>query len=407
MPDINENLRVLINDLLIENFAFLIGGGASISSNVKSPYDLAYSWFTVLHQYMVDSKMPIDEDNLWVKDFLSNEKNWKEPNLDDHQIATISRHRYDGDNWFQLMTFLVDGINNSYFQIATMLEDTLPNGREVINSSVEYISDNAQPRYGYLLLAYLLSQMKTGIGKHDVVITTNFDDMLINAFYDLRRIIPELVNSSTKPRSITMGDSKEQLSRITVWNKRPERPIIFHVHNSQEFNPRNTARDVSYYPTETIHALQTLLENRCLLVMGYSGSDEGLMTVVKNSKAKRIYWLSYSGDRPKNAPFRRLESEKGRDLVLLTCPEPSQVDGCPKDCDKGFDSFMWKLVNSLHPECPIFSQTNSAKTHDSKQASTTNRSEAVLLQYATGGVDNTEERKTIINLFTYEDLGKK
>ena len=95
-----------------------------------------------------------------------------------------------------------------------MLEDTLPNGREVINSSVEYICDNAQPRYGYLLLAYLLSQMKTGIGKHDVVITTNFDDMLINAFYDLRRIIPELVNSSTKPRSITMGDSKEQLSRI-------------------------------------------------------------------------------------------------------------------------------------------------------------------------------------------------
>lgn len=314
MPDINENLRVLINDLLIENFAFLIGGGASISSNVKSPYDLAYSWFTVLHQYMVDSKMPIDEDNLWVKDFLSNEKNWKEPNLDDHQIATISRHRYDGDNWFQLMTFLVDGINNSYFQIATMLEDTLPNGREVINSSVEYISDNAQPRYGYLLLAYLLSQMKTGIGKHDVVITTNFDDMLINAFYDLRRIIPELVNSSTKPRSITMGDSKEQLSRITVWNKRPERPIIFHVHNSQEFNPRNTARDVSYYPTETIHALQTLLENRCLLVMGYSGSDEGLMTVVKNSKAKRIYWLSYSGDRPKMLLFGAWKAKKAEIL---------------------------------------------------------------------------------------------
>jgi len=201
--------------------------------------------------------------------------------------------------------------------------------------------------------------MSVSIGRHDAVITTNFDNMLSAAFDALRYEYPKLRNASTIPILITMGDDEAQLSRFNAWTVNPEQPLIFHVHNSQHFNPRNTARDIGHYPQKTDEALYELLNNRCLLVMGYSGSDEGLMTVIKNSNCQRIYWLSHSGVEPTNAPFKRLKQKFGGNLKLLNCKDKEMTAGCPNNCPIGFDSFIYKLVTEL---CPEFHQNRFSNT---------------------------------------------
>lgn len=363
-----ENVfKDLIYDIRQNDFTFLIGGGASLSSNVKSPYALAYEWFEKLLDYMIKIQVAETQENSWVKPILMNRDYWKYPDTDngvgkqrpiskylnESQIALTLIKRND-DDWLRLMSFVIDGIDKSYYKIATMLEDLIPNnqGRNIINQLSSHISDRSEPHYGYKCLAYFLSRMSVGDGRHDAVITTNFDNMLSVAFNFLRSSYANMRNASTIPILITMGDDEWQLDRFNTWTVNPEQPLIFHVHNSQHFNPRNTARDVGHYPCKTDSALYKLLDNRCLLVMGYSGSDEGLMTVIKDSNCQRVYWLSYSGDEPQNAPFRRLKQKLVGNLRLLTCPDPSTIDKCPKDCPKGFDSFIWKLVAELCPEFP-------------------------------------------------------
>lgn len=374
MPE-NE-FNDLICDIRRNDFTFLIGGGASLSSNVKSPYELAYSWFEKLFDYMIRIQIAETNENSWVKPLLLNRDTWKYSDtqncigkqrpiseyLSESQVALTLTKRND-DDWLRLMSFVIDGIDRSYYKIATMLEDLMPNnqGRNIINQLSAHISDRAEPHYGYKYLAYFLSRMSVGDGRHDAVITTNFDNMLSVAFNTLRSSHTDMRTASTIPILITMGDDEWQLDRFNTWIMNPEQPLIFHVHNSQHFNPRNTARDVGHYPQKTDDALYKLLDNRCLLVMGYSGSDEGLMSVIKNSNCQRVYWLSYSGDEPQNAPFRRLKQKLVGNLKLLTCPDPRTIDGCPEDCPKGFDSFVWKLVAEL---CPEFSQNYSLNTHD-------------------------------------------
>lgn len=362
----SENMfHDLICDIRRNNFTFLIGGGASLSSNVKSPYALAYGWFEKLLDYMIKIQIDETDENSWVRPLLLNRDIWKYPDTENHigkqrpineylkedQIALTLTKRND-DDWLRLMSFVIDGIDKSYYKIATMLEDLMPNdqGRKIVNELSSHISDRAEPHYGYKCLAYFLSRMSIADGRHDAVITTNFDNMLSVAFHALRSSGANMRNASTIPLSITMGDDEWQLDSFNTWTANPEQPLIFHVHNSQHFNPRNTARDVGHYPQKTDEALYKLLDNRFLLVMGYSGSDEGLMTVIKNSNCHKVYWLSYSGEEPKNAPFRRLKQKLAGNLKLLTCPEPRSIDNCPEDCPKGFDSFIWKLVAKLCPE---------------------------------------------------------
>jgi len=165
MPEFND----LLSDIRQNNFTFLIGGGASLSSNVKSPYDLAYGWFEKLFNYMIKIQIAETDENNWVKPILLKKDTWKHPDtgnhigeqrkaseyLTEHQIALALSKRND-DDWLRLMSFVIDGIDKSYYKIATMLEDLMPNnqGRNILNQLSAHISDGAYPHYGYKYLAF-------------------------------------------------------------------------------------------------------------------------------------------------------------------------------------------------------------------------------------------------------------
>ena len=59
MPEIeDQNFDSLVRDMKENDFTFLLGGGASLSSNVMSPGFLALNWFRILRKFMNDQDMP-------------------------------------------------------------------------------------------------------------------------------------------------------------------------------------------------------------------------------------------------------------------------------------------------------------------------------------------------------------
>ena len=347
----------LIQDMRMYNFTFLLGGGASLSSGVTSPEALAQGWFDTLARYMLAAQADITDDNRWVSELLRNPPQKYE--LTDAQVAMAMKNR-NSDEWFRLISFIIDGIASSYFKIATMLEDVHNNGRDIIRRSVASIGSNAAPSIGYFLLAYLMAQehvLDDSKIIHDTVITTNFDRMLAEAFNFQRIIDQNFRTARTDLLQITISDSVEQIEEINRWSVIRHRPLIYHVHNSADFDPRNTIRDVSYYASKVNKTLKKLIDNRMLLVMGYSGSDEGLMLAlyeaVKRHPHSRVYWLCYKNNIPNSRHFRRLRKLLRDNLVILNCPNPNDIYGCPQNVEEGFDSFMWKLVSELYPNCPL------------------------------------------------------
>ena len=188
--------------------------------------------------------------------------------------------------------------------------------------------------------------------------------MLHQGFIRLRNDDYSMRTSFTNPQCITISDDPVQLNVIDDYLKKRDRPLIYHVHNSQDFNPRNTIRDVSYYTQRMNEALRKLINGRGLLVMGYSGADEGLMTalinLVNNGSCKRIYWLCYRGNIPDSRPFIRLQNALQNNLLLLNCPKLADITGCPPECEEGFDSFMWKLLSALSMN-PAFPEQSPKK----------------------------------------------
>lgn len=366
MPEIeDQNFDSLVRDMKENDFTFLLGGGASLSSNVMSPGFLALNWFRILRKFMNDQDMPpADSDYAWVPDVLKEESRWDDfRNLEKNpkKIAMVYKNR-DNNNWFRLASFVIDGIPKCYFEIATMLEEIHPSGKAIIRDTTIKIADNAFPSIGYYLLAKLMATPRNvqthKTIRHDAVITTNFDEMLHQGFIRLRNDDSSMRTSFTNPQCITISDDPVQLNVIDDFLKKRDRPLIYHVHNSQDFNPRNTIRDVSYYTPRMNEALRKLINGRGLLVMGYSGADEGLMTALVNlvneGNCKRIYWLCYRGNIPDSRPFMRLRNALRNNLVLLNCPKLEDNTGCRPECKEGFDSFMWKLLSalSMNPSLP-------------------------------------------------------
>ena len=114
MPEIDEqNFDNLVRDMKGNDFTFLLGGGASLSSGVMSPGALALEWFHILRKFMKDQDMPsADSDHAWIPAILEDESRWddfRNPEKNADKIAQTFTKR-DENDWFRLASFVIDGI---------------------------------------------------------------------------------------------------------------------------------------------------------------------------------------------------------------------------------------------------------------------------------------------------------
>ncbi|WP_230493634.1 tetratricopeptide repeat protein [Porphyromonas gingivalis] len=147
---------------------------------------------------------------------------------------------------------------------------------------IRHYMEGKEPSLGYLILANIMVREK-----HNVVITTNFDNLLEDA-----------IRTYTKEKPFIAGH--EALAGYVP--KRSDRPIILKVHRDLFFHPFSDREHTGTIQKAWEDILDRFLSDYFLIVLGYGGNDESLMDYFTSlNNRKQIYWCVYNpGEEPPN-----------------------------------------------------------------------------------------------------------
>ncbi|PHM24795.1 SIR2 family protein [Xenorhabdus budapestensis] len=276
------------------NYSLFLGAGASVTSGIKTGYQLVQEWREEI--YTRFSLLPY-EDSPIAKEWLSN----KHP------------------DWYDQ--------NNEYSSLFEKKFD-LPSQRRRF---VELQVDKKLPSIGY---AYLVELFESKF--FDTVFTTNFDDLINEAFYQFSSDRPLLCahDSSIKGVSITSS-----------------RPKIIKLHGDYLFDSiKSSLKETESLESNTREKLIEFTKEYGLIFVGYAGNDKSVMDVLKyllkqdDYLRNGIYWCKRKNDQFTPELFKLLTHEK----VYWV-----EIDG--------FDEFMAELVHELGGELSLGGNQKSTK----------------------------------------------
>jgi hypothetical protein len=248
-------------------FCFILGAGASKTSQIKMAGEMVAEWITTLHRASrdygkVEEKKWATAANLGIKEFDPANPAGSYPALYDRVFRDDPGRGY---------AFLED-------QMAA-----------------------SEPSYGYAVLGRILAQTE-----HKVVITTNFDNLVADSLS---------IFSETYP--LVCGH--ETLARFA--QARPRRPLVIKVHNDLLLEPRSTPVELNGLPDEYASALAKLLDTYTPIVIGYGGNDGRLMGYLNELKPGKIrggvYWCYREPDGPPPLLIRSFVARQRGELVAI------------------------------------------------------------------------------------------
>ena len=192
----------------------------------------------------------------------------------------------------------------------------------------QYLSrwmQTASPGWGYFGLSQLLAQSYIS-----TVVTTNFDDLIYESctLYSVRR--PRVYSATTPYTSIEQDD---------------DRPTIVKLHGDYLYaNIKNTTKEMQSLDHQLMAQVSGLFQHHEIIVVGYSGSDEGIMTELfsKVPSSNAVYWCIYR-DCPVPEKVSRVASEGHLEHWFQVQTE-------------GFDELMDELAHQLKFSIPIITQ---------------------------------------------------
>jgi len=220
-------------------YGFILGAGASINSKIPSGSTLAKKWYYEICEDVSD-------------DIL---KQWED-----------SISNFDKNNLAEFYTKI----------FAKRFEVDYQAGYE----ELQRYMDKAEPSIGYSFLAQLLDETP-----NKFVITTNFDTMIEDALFGLK-----------KSKPLVLGH--ELLSQY-INPVFPSRPTIIKIHRDFLFDPYNTDDTIQKLDKQWQESLKPVLDENAIIVIGYGGNDDSLMNYLKQIKDRKpIYWC-YRGNKNK------------------------------------------------------------------------------------------------------------
>lgn len=250
---------------------FVLGAGASKSSGIRTGGELAEHWLD------------------FIKGRLRDQPTKFETFLKTHKIDTAN----PGAHYPEI-----------YKERFRLDYDT---GFEFINREME----SAKPSYGYSVLAQILAEKQ-----HNIIITTNFDNLTEEALY-----------TYTNKRPLICGhESLAVFAKPSV-----KRPLIVKIHRDRFFNPQSLPDEINRINELWIDALNSIFVNGTPIFIGYGGNDGSLMGYLeKINSFQNIFWCERKGVPVSDRVANLLEKFNGK-LVEI----------------EGFDELMFLLQDGL------------------------------------------------------------
>lgn len=248
--------------MLTPNYSILLGAGASRTSGIRTGGQLINQWKEEIYR---DHN---DDDSLSIDDYFKSEKvaDWFEENT---AYSCLFEERFD-----------------------------LQRQRRVF---VENEVSGKTPSIGYAYLVRLIEK-----GFFNTVFTTNFDDLLNEAFYRF-----------SKNRPIVCAHDSS-ISGVTITSSRPK---IIKLHGDYLFdNIKATQRETESLETNMRMKFEEFAKDFGLIVVGYSGGDRSIMDIISELLRSKeyfkngIYWCVKKGENDFHPELRKLLN---RDRVFL------------------------------------------------------------------------------------------
>src|SRR5687768_17322869 len=244
------------SDMPDKRFALFLGAGCSISSGIPGAGSLVKdNWLPRLQEFSAPERKDVD---VWIKEEF--------PDYDQNNCA------------------------GSY---GIILERLFLNAEDR-QREIERLCDGKFPGFGYAVLATLITKFG---GSFNVVITTNFDDLVSDALYLFTRARPLVIGHESLAGYI-----------------RPTRtrPLVVKIHGDARLSPQNTIAETANIQKEVERQVNVLLHDRAPIFIGYGGNDKGIATMLsdlpKEALPFGIYWVS--GSEPQGVLRPWLEERK-------------------------------------------------------------------------------------------------
>jgi len=250
---------------------FVLGAGASKSSGIRTGAELAALWLGEIQKRM------------------SEEEGRFEKFVEEKNINT----EYPGANYPELYR------ERYRFDRGT--------GFDFISNEME----RANPGYGYSVLAQMMAEKQ-----HNIVITTNFDNLTEEALY-----------TYTSKRPVICGhESLASFAKPSL-----KRPLIVKIHRDRYFNPQSEPTEIAQINKLWINALNTIFSLSTPVFIGYGGNDGSLMGYMESiTSINNLFWCERKGSQVSERVENLLEKNDGK-LVEI----------------EGFDEIMFLLQDGL------------------------------------------------------------
>ncbi len=160
---------------------------------------------------------------------------------------------------------------------------------------VERICRNHDPGFGCCVLAKLIERASPDF---NVVLTTNFDDLIADALYLFTESRPLVI-----PHAALAGFMRADFGR----------PLVVKLHGDHQLEPLNTKEELAALNAAVRERLQSLLQQRGLVVMGYAGNDDSVMDALErlpgDTLGPGVWWVARST--PNDRVLEWLSARKG------------------------------------------------------------------------------------------------
>lgn len=292
IKDLAEYIK--INPGTKPNYSLFLGAGASVTSGIRTASDLVDEWSKEIYERLSSCKYPSKEEAIeW---FSKKHADWFEP-------------------------------SNEYSSLFEKKFDLASQRRRFVEIQV----DKKLPSIGY---AYLVDLFENNF--FDTVFTTNFDDLINEAFYQFSSNRPLLCAHDSSIKGISISSA---------------RPKIIKLHGDYLFDSiKSSLRETENLEVNTREKLVDFAKEYGIIFIGYAGNDNSIMEVLKfllkqsDYLKNGIYWCKRKGD------------VFSADLIKLLNHERVywvEIDG--------FDEFVAELTHNLGVRLSLGGNQKSTK----------------------------------------------
>ena len=266
VSDLIRHIRTREADSETPNYNLFFGAGCSVSSGIRPAGELIEEWATDLYGRF-NSKPPASPEKA-VQYFETRQSSW-----------------YNKDN--------------AYSSLFEKTYEFASQRRRFVEKEV----DKTLPAIGYSYLTSLVSKKY-----FNTVFTTNFDDLINEAFYQFSDDRPILCAHDSSVKS------------ISITSKRPK---IIKLHGDYLFDDiKSTLRETESLEQNTKEKLIEFCKEFGLIVIGYSGNDRSIMDVLDfltkqdNYLKNGVYWCLRKDDNINYALQKLFWKEKVYPVII-------------------------------------------------------------------------------------------